>query len=181
MQEQNSAITPVSEKNLGTLYGLPPLAWERALAGLNQMEGPRGDGHPPTHWLVTVRPDGRPHVAAVGAIWLDGAYYFTAGAGTRKAQNLARNPHADLSIAATDIDLVVEGEVTKVTDEAMLQRLAAAYAARGWAPSVRDGAFHHEYSAPSAGPPPWEVYQLRPKTIFGVATAEPHGATRWRL
>ena len=46
---------------------------------------------------------------------------------------------------------------------------------------VRDGAFWHEYSAPSAGPPPWDVYEITPTTIFAVATREPHGATRWRL
>ncbi len=37
------------------------------------------------------------------------------------------------------------------------------------------------YSAPSAGPPPWQVFRLRFDTVFGVATAEPNGATRWRF
>jgi hypothetical protein len=59
--------------------------------------------------------------------------------------------------------------------------VAAAFAAQGWAPQVREGAFYHAYSAPSAGPPPWDVYAFRPTTVFGVATAEPYGATRWRL
>ncbi len=34
---------------------------------------------------------------------------------------------------------------------------------------------------PSAGPPPWDLYSATPITIFGVATAEPYGATRWRF
>jgi len=55
------------------------------------------------------------------------------------------------------------------------------FASGGWAPTVRDGAFHHEFSAPSAGPPPWYVYEFTPHTVFGQATAEPYGATRWRL
>ena len=46
-----------------------------------------------THWLATVRPDGRPHVVPVGAIWLDGAFYFTTGQGTRKGSNVVGNPH----------------------------------------------------------------------------------------
>jgi hypothetical protein len=46
---------------------------------------------------------------------------------------------------------------------------------------VQGGAFTYEYSAPSAGPPPWYLYALTPATAFGVATAEPHGATRWRF
>jgi hypothetical protein len=37
------------------------------------------------------------------------------------------------------------------------------------------------YSAPSAGPPPWDLYEFTPTTAFGVATAEPHGATRWHF
>jgi hypothetical protein len=46
---------------------------------------------------------------------------------------------------------------------------------------VKDGAFTAEYSAPSAGPPPWYLYELQPAVAFGVATAEPHGAMRWRF
>ena len=46
---------------------------------------------------------------------------------------------------------------------------------------MRDGAFYHEYSAPSAGPPPWDLYKFTPATVFGLATAEPSGATRWRF
>lgn len=29
------------------------------------------------YWLSTVRPDGRPHVTPVVAVWLDGALYFS--------------------------------------------------------------------------------------------------------
>jgi hypothetical protein len=35
--------------------------------------------------------------------------------------------------------------------------------------------------APSAGPPPWYLYEITPRTAFGVATVEPNGATRWRF
>ncbi|MGH2559836.1 MAG: pyridoxamine 5'-phosphate oxidase family protein [Thermomicrobiales bacterium] len=176
-------MTPVSEKNLDR-YGSPPLDWSRARERLEQeyrQQGPIGDEQPHTHWLATVRPDGRPHVAAVGVVWLDGAFYFSAGADTRKAQNLAQNPHSVITLAAQGIDLVLEGEAAKVTDDATLQRAAEVFAAVGWAPTVRDGAFYHEYSAPSAGPPPWDLYRFTPKTVFGVATAEPYGATRWRF
>ena len=76
---------------------------------------------------------------------------------------------------------MVEGEAVKVTDADRLQRLADVYAANGWGPTVRDGAFYHEYSAPSAGPPPWDLYRFTPTTVFGLATAEPSGATRWRF
>ena len=68
-----------------------------------------------------------------------------------------------------------------VSDETRLQRLADEFAASGWAPTVRDGAFYAEFSAPSAGPPPWELYEVKPTTIFGLGTTEPFGATRWRF
>ena len=64
---------------------------------------------------------------------------------------------------------------------ATLARVAADYAEAGWAPTVRDGALYHEYSAPSAGPPPWQAYELTPATIYAFGTAEPFGATRWRF
>ena len=164
-------MTPTSETNLDR-YGSPPLTWDRARERLEQAH---------THWLATVRPDGRPHVAAVGVVWLDGAFYFTAGAETRKAKNLAQNPHAVITLAAQGIDLVLEGEATRVTDRPTLERAAARYRDGGWPAEVEGDAFTAPYSAPSAGPPPWDLYKFTPETVFGVATAEPYGATRWRF
>jgi len=179
-------IKPNSEKNLDG-YGSAPIAWERAHDRLEQewrLQAAAefgGVDEPHTHWLATVRPDGRPHVMPVGAVWLDCHFYFSAGAGTRKAKNLARNPHCVITLAAAGIDLVLEGEAEKVTEDAKLHRVAEVFASQGWAPTVRDGAFYHEFSAPSAGPPPWDVYEFTPRTVFGLATAEPYGATRWRF
>jgi hypothetical protein len=68
-----------------------------------------------------------------------------------------------------------------VTDVATLERLAKLYAAQGWPARASDGAITAEYSAPSAGRPPWELWVVMPVTAFGVASAEPFGATRWRF
>ena len=46
---------------------------------------------------------------------------------------------------------------------------------------VEGDTFTAPYSAPSAGPPPWHLFRLTAHTVFGVATAEPWGATRWRF
>jgi hypothetical protein len=46
---------------------------------------------------------------------------------------------------------------------------------------VEGDAFTAPYSAPSTGPPPWYLYRFTFHTAFGVATAEPYGATRWRF
>jgi len=172
----------MEEKNLD-IYGSPPIPWERALAQLKAASTETQDeGHPhKTFWLATVRPDGRPHVAGVGALWVDGKFYFTSGAGTRKSRNLAKNPNCVISVSLRDLDLVVEGTVVRVTDEPTLQRLAELYATQGWPARVGDGALTAEYSAPSAGPPPWDLYAVTPSTAIGVASAEPYGATRWRF
>lgn len=128
-----------------------------------------------------MRPDGRPHTAGVGALWVDGKFYFVSGAGTRKSRNLAKRTDCVIAVKLTDIDLVVEGTATKVTDAATVQRLAERYAAQGWPATVEDSAFTAPYSAPSAGPPPWNLYEFTPTTAFGVAGAEPFGAARWRF
>ena len=161
------------QKNLDR-YGADPIPWSRALEQLEA--GVRG-----SYWLATTRPDGRPHVAAVGALWVDGRIYFTTGARTRKGRNLARNAKCVVSISLEGLDLVIEGEAVKVTDEPTLRDIAKRYVDQGWPARVSDGALTAEYSAPSAGPPPWDLYVVTPRTAFGVATAKPNGATRWRL
>lgn len=157
------------------IYGAEPIPWSRARDQLQD------DSAKKTYWLATVRPDGRPHVAGMGALWLDEKFYFTSGDGTRKSRDLAENPNCVISVALPDLDLVVEGTATKVTDGATLQSIAERYAAQGWPASVDDGAITSAYSAPSAGPPPWHLYAITPITAFGVATAEPYGAMRWRF
>ena len=79
------------------------------------------------------------------------------------------------------IDLVLEGVAERVTDDETLQRLAKRYGDQGWPAKVQAGAFTYDYSAPSAGPPPWDLYAVKPTTVFGVLAAEPGGATRWRF
>jgi Pyridoxamine 5'-phosphate oxidase len=169
-------------KNLAELYDLAPLDWadvRRTLeANLDQEPGTGGPDHH-TFWLSTIDADGRPHMTAVGAFWVDGRYYFTGGAGTRKIRNVEREPRCAFGVAIHGYDVALEGRATRVTDDAMLQRLAGVFAEGGWAPTVADGGFTHEYSAPSAGPPPWLVYEFVPEDAYAVATKEPGGATRW--
>ena len=68
------------QKNLADLYGLDPIPWSRALEALES-----GKQRNDTSFLATTRPDGRPHVAGVGAVWDSGKVYFVSGAGTRSA------------------------------------------------------------------------------------------------
>ena len=167
---------PIETKNLDG-YGNPGLPWERARSVL----AAGSTGAEITHFLGTIRPDGRPHAAGVGAIWMDGDLYFVSGAGTQKSRNLVEHPACTISAHLDGIDLVFEGEAEIVRDEETLVRAAQIYRDSGWVPEVKDGAFTAPYSAPSAGPPPWDVYRMTYHTVYGVASAEPYGATRWRF
>jgi len=167
----------VDQKNLAELYNLEPVPWSRALDALE--EGDQQGNQ--TSFLTTVRPNGRPHVAGVGAVWDNGRVYFVSGPGTRKSRNVAENPSCVMAISLKGIDVVIEGDAERVTDDQTLQRLAKRYAEGGWPARVENGAFTYDYSAPSAGPPPWYVYAITPKTVYGVLAAEPGGAMRWRF
>ncbi|XVQ09633.1 pyridoxamine 5'-phosphate oxidase family protein [Spirillospora sp. CA-255316] len=159
------------------IYGSGPLPWSTAHDRL-AAELPRADV---PLFLGTVRPDGRPHSAAVGACWFDGDLYFTSGPGTRKARNLAANPACTISVRLTGVDLVLEGEAARTVDPGILARVAAGYREGGWPAEVDGDALTAPYSAQSAGPPPWHLYRFTFHTAFGVATTEPFGATRWRF
>ena len=172
------ATHPADEKNLAG-YGLGPLKWDRVIESLDKTRNLGPEDALGTFFVTTIRPDGRPHVMPVGIVWDDGKFYLVSGAGTQKSKNLAHDPHCVVSVSAPGTDVVAEGEARIIRDEDELKRIATLFS--DWGPQVRDGALWHEYSAPSAGPPPWDVYEIRPTTIYAVATAEPHGATRWRL
>src|SRR4030095_11069857 len=85
-------------------------------------------------WVTTVRADGRPHVTPLVSVWLDDAAHFTTGPGEQKAVNLAASPHVVMTTGCNrwdqGLDVMVEGEAQRVTDRAMLERLAAAWATK---------------------------------------------------
>jgi hypothetical protein len=102
-------------------------------------------------WVSTVRSDGRPHVTPLPAVWRQGVMYFCTGAGEQKGVNLARNRNCVLTTGSntwnSGLDVVIEGEAHRVTDEALLRHLAAAWESKyrgDWHFEVADGAFHHE-------------------------------------
>jgi nitroimidazol reductase NimA-like FMN-containing flavoprotein (pyridoxamine 5'-phosphate oxidase superfamily) len=140
------------------------------------------EGASATYWLATMRPSGSPHVMPILGVWADGGLFFSAGKSTRKARNIADDPHCVITVEEEPIDLVVEGKAVMVRDEATLRRVADAYSATyGWNVTVRDGAFHDAEGAPTAGPPPYDVYEITPTVAFGFGTDETVTPTRWRF
>ncbi|BCJ74437.1 pyridoxamine 5'-phosphate oxidase [Catellatospora sp. IY07-71] len=133
------------------------------------------------YWLSTVRPDGRPHVTPVIAVWADGAVHVCTGPGERKAHNLAENPHCVLttgsSTLAEGLDLVVEGDAVRVTDEPSLQRLAGIWLAKygqEWRFTVSDGAFHHAGGTAL-------VFRIEPAKAFGFGKGLHFSQTTYRF
>ncbi|WP_406080917.1 pyridoxamine 5'-phosphate oxidase family protein [Streptomyces zaomyceticus] len=133
------------------------------------------------YWLTTVRPEGRPHVTPLIAVWSQGALHFCTGPDERKARNLTGNRSVVLTTGTPTLgegfDLVVEGEAARVTDEDRLRALAEAYVEKygeEWRFEVRDGAFVGDGGTAL-------VFAVAPRTAFGFAKGEPFGQTRWRF
>jgi hypothetical protein len=114
----------------------------------------------------------------VGALWVDGKFYFTSGAGTRKSRNLAENPDCVISMSLPGFDLVVEGTAARPIDEATVQRLAERHAAREWPVRVNGGSFIAEFSAERR---PAAVGPLRGHARHGVRCGDGRTLRRYTL
>ena len=138
---------PTATAILDRTSDLAPLAWKRARGLLDA-----GALAEAASFLGTVRPDGRPHSARIGAAWYDGDVYFQTGQQTRKARNLEVNPACTLSVSLTGIDLVFEGLAERITDGTTLEGVAAVWRDGGWAASRRPS--HTARRAGSSEPSP---------------------------
>lgn len=153
--------------------GAEPTTWAQAQARLADAQ---------VFWLSTVRPDGRPHVTPVLAVWLEGSLFFCTGPDERKAKNLALNPHCTLTTGCNTLneglDLVAEGDAVRMEDDARLLHIAEAYESKygdGWHFDVRDGAFLGGGGGGQA-----LVYEVAPVTAFGFGKGV-FSQTTWRF
>ncbi len=131
-------------------------------------------------WLSTVRADGRPHVTPVVAVWDEGALWFATGDEEQKFSNLRANSGVVLTTGCnrwdSGLDVVVEGVATRVTDDAVLGRVAAAFANKWdgrWQYIARDGCFRSPDGGGGA-----TVFSVTPSKVFAHAKGDPFGATR---
>jgi hypothetical protein len=170
--------------NLGTAEGLPPVDWDDIVARIASGAPPRQDSpNSRATWLTTLNEDGSPHVTTVGAVWVDGTFWFQTGSGTRKARNVARDPRCSLAVAIRDADVVVAGEAVRVTDPDAVARAVKAWSDGGWPVEVDESGerITAPFNAPAVGPPPWDVYRIDPRTATAVSSVEPGGSTRFRF
>jgi hypothetical protein len=119
-------------------------------------------------------------MTGVGTLWSEGTFWFETGRTTRKGRNLARDPRCTLSLSTDEFDLTVEGTAALVTDGGQVAAAARLWA-KDWPCTVDDSgiALTADFSAPSAGPPPWHVYRMTIERATVLSTVEPGGATRF--
>lgn len=168
--------------NLGAADGLPPVEWTSIIEKLDTASWPSAGAHNArSTWLATTNEDGSPHVTPVGALWMEGTFWFQTGARTRKARNVERDPRCAVALSILDADVVLEGCAARVTDTGLIARLARAWADQGWPaePDASGDGITAPYNAPSQGPPPWNVYRVAPRSAVVTLGTEPGGLTRF--
>lgn len=166
-----SEIEPTTEINEGfSEPGTKARPWHEVVDVLTTSE---------MFWLSTVRSDGRPHVTPLPAIWLDGVLYFSAGDGEQKTKNLESNPRCILTTGTNQLrsglDVVVEGDATRVTDQAQLRRLAALWKSKlDWDWEIGDGEFLDRGGRHAP------VFGVRPTKVLSFGRG-PFTQTRYRF
>jgi len=158
-----------------------------------------------TYWPATTGPDGRPHVAPVLGIWLDGAIHACAihacaihacaihacaihacaihacaRRATRKARDLARKPVASFGCnrLSGGLDLIVtKADAVQVDENTTLQSIADCYEAN-YGSKGRYTVFDGAFSGAGGEA---LVYKVAPSMVFGFRKGASSSQTRWRF
>ncbi|MEV7327426.1 pyridoxamine 5'-phosphate oxidase family protein [Micromonospora sp. NPDC093244] len=134
-------------------------------------------------WVVTVRPDGRPHATPMVPVFHDGKVYFHTGSTEVKYANIQANPHVLVLAGDTaweqGLDVAVEGIAVPVTDDALLRKLAELYRGRWdgrWQLDIKDGAIVSDM-------PDTQIvaFEVTPSRAFSHAKGDPFSQTNYRL
>jgi nitroimidazol reductase NimA-like FMN-containing flavoprotein (pyridoxamine 5'-phosphate oxidase superfamily) len=166
---------PAAELHAGfSSPGAAPTDWAEGRLHIDEAE---------VFWLSTVRPDGRPHVTPLLAVWHDDAMYFCTGPDERKAKNLKHNSQCILTTGQNGLDgldVVVEGRAVEVSDRGELGRVASTYELKyGVHFTAPEGTWFGLSDAIRTGKV--LVYRVKPTTILGFAKGEQFSQTRWRF
>jgi nitroimidazol reductase NimA-like FMN-containing flavoprotein (pyridoxamine 5'-phosphate oxidase superfamily) len=146
----------VSRPHMPDGYGTPDtdeglLPWSWAVERLERARN---------YWFSTTRPDGRPHAMPAWAAWIDGTLYFEGSPQTRRAQNIAANPHVSIHLESGDEVVILEGVAheTGKPERALAERLAAVFTEKYSA--------SHDYRP---GTDQWDeggLWAMRPRVAF---------------
>lgn len=156
-----------SRPHLPEGYGVPPgdegmLPWSHVSDRLAQSRN---------YWIVTARPDGRPHAVPLWGAWVEETLYVEGGTETRWGRNIAANPAVAVHLESGDDVVILEGVVEEARglDPSLAARIAEAYAAK--------------YKDYRPNPDDWReggLYALRLRMALAW-TSFPTDATRWRF
>jgi hypothetical protein len=149
-------------------YGIEPadsggglLPWEWATERLERSRN---------YWVATTSPDGVPHLAAVWAVWVGGALYFSTGSQSVKARNLMASARCVVTPENADEAVIVHGVAERVGDPAAID-----YVRRGYVAKYGEG-----FPDPSVDP----LFAVAPRVVLGLISSPAEftsRATRWRF
>ena len=104
------------EKSPEGTAGLKPWSW--ALERLDKSHN---------YWIATARTGSRPHLMLVWGIWWQDAFWFSTGPRTRKAKNIAADPHVVIGTEKADEAVILEGLTEEIKDRSVWKQLAQIY------------------------------------------------------
>jgi hypothetical protein len=121
------------------------------------------------YWISTTRPGGAPHAMVIWGLWIDGAFYFSTGANSRKAKNLAKEPRCVICTDNAAEAVIMEGtaELLQRNDPEFRKRFGELYKKKyKWDMS--------DFSEP--------VYAVTPHVAFGMFEKKfMNSATKWEF
>jgi hypothetical protein len=142
--------------------GLKPWSW--ALERLEKSHN---------YWIATTQPAGPPHLMLVWGIWWEDAFWFSTGPRTRKAKNIAANPHCVIGTEDAAEAVILEGIARKIKDRSAWKRLAEIY-------NRKYGGDIEPMLDSSGG----SVFRVEPEVAFGQdehAANFTESVTRWKF
>lgn len=105
----------------------------------------------------------------IWCVWTNNAFYFSTGAQSLKARNLAANPHCVISVEHGEGSVMVEGTAHITATENVPPEAFTAYKVK----------YDWELD-PQMGP----IYRMQPRVLFGFSNVPGEyagSATRWKF
>ena len=121
------------------------------------------------YWIVTARPDGRPHAMPVWGIWMRERLVFSTSRASRKARNLAFQPDTVFHLESGDEAVIVEGRAEEVLEPGLLLQYVDLYEVK--------------YNfRPDPDNKKEITFAVQPAVAFAWLEKDfPGGATRWKF
>ena len=124
------------------------------------------------YWVATVRPDGRPHLMPVWAVWDGGALWWSSSVESRKARNLAADTRCSIATDNAWEPVVLEGTAERITDHDALERFIAR----------ENEKYGTDYGVDFVDPTVNATFRVAPSWVFSLTEDDFTGSpTRWNF